>query len=113
MDSKESTEEHPNPEAALAEDVTGPPVAAADPELNHADSAHEQDGLEEAAEDVAVEIVDGVRRIKRLCRYPGCTRVIKSQGHCQRHGAKAKRCRIVGCDKQAQGTHVSERLYLF
>jgi hypothetical protein len=42
---------------------------------------------------------------KRLCRYPNCTRVIKSQGHCQRHGAKAKRCKVQGCDKQAQGTH--------
>jgi hypothetical protein len=42
---------------------------------------------------------------KRLCRYPDCTRVIKSQGHCQRHGAKAKRCKVEGCDKQAQGTH--------
>jgi hypothetical protein len=45
------------------------------------------------------------KKPKRLCRYPGCNRVIKSQGHCQRHGAKAKRCRIEGCDKQAQGTH--------
>jgi hypothetical protein len=42
---------------------------------------------------------------KRLCRFPGCNRVIKSQGHCQRHGAKTKRCRFSGCDKQAQGTH--------
>lgn len=42
---------------------------------------------------------------KRLCRYPGCTKVIKSQGHCQRHGAKAKRCKVEGCEKQAQGTH--------
>jgi hypothetical protein len=42
---------------------------------------------------------------KRTCRHPGCTKVIKSQGHCQRHGAKAKRCRVDGCDKQAQGTH--------
>lgn len=24
---------------------------------------------------------------------------------CQRHGAKAKRCRVDGCEKQAQGTH--------
>ena len=29
----------------------------------------------------------------------------KSQGHCQRHGAVAKRCRVEGCEKQAQGTH--------
>lgn len=35
----------------------------------------------------------------------GCNKVIKSQGHCQRHGAKAKRCKVDGCDKQAQGTH--------
>ncbi|GKY90705.1 hypothetical protein MPSEU_000043900 [Mayamaea pseudoterrestris] len=45
------------------------------------------------------------KKAKRLCRFPGCIRVIKSQGHCQRHGAKVKRCRIEGCDKQAQGTH--------
>jgi hypothetical protein len=37
--------------------------------------------------------------------FQGCTKVIKSQGHCQRHGAKAKRCKVDGCDKQAQGTH--------
>ena len=43
---------------------------------------------------------------KRLCRFPGCERVIKSQGHCQRHGARAKRCRYPGgCERQAQGTH--------
>lgn len=40
---------------------------------------------------------------KRLCRFPGCERVIKSQGHCQRHGAKVKRCSHKGCTKQAQG----------
>jgi hypothetical protein len=40
---------------------------------------------------------------KRLCRFPGCQRVIKSQGHCQRHGAKAKRCRVEGkCSKRNQ-----------
>jgi hypothetical protein len=74
-----------------------------------------------AAQAVALQLVEGGRsggekdadsgqegpskKPKRLCRYPGCNRVIKSQGHCQRHGAKAKRCRIEGCDKQAQGTH--------
>ena len=40
-----------------------------------------------------------------LCRFPGCTKVIKSQGHCQKHGARAKRCKVPGCEKQAQGTH--------
>jgi hypothetical protein len=72
-----------------------------------------------AAQAVALQLVEGgggekdadsgqegpSKKPKRLCRYPGCNRVIKSQGHCQRHGAKAKRCRIEGCDKQAQGTH--------
>ena len=53
---------------------------------------------------------NGRKPSKRLCRYPGCTRVIKSQGHCQRHGARAKRCRIEGCEKQAQGTvRIQER----
>ena len=42
---------------------------------------------------------------KRLCRHAGCCRVIKSQGLCQKHGAKAKRCKVEGCEKQAQGTH--------
>jgi hypothetical protein len=74
-----------------------------------------------AAQAVAIQMVEGKgdreaagdsgqeggpsKKPKRLCRYPGCNRVIKSQGHCQRHGAKAKRCRIESCDKQAQGTH--------
>ena len=54
---------------------------------------------------MAAEISGDYVKRKRLCRFPGCTKVIKSQGHCQRHGAKAKRCKIDGCDKQAQGTH--------
>jgi hypothetical protein len=45
---------------------------------------------------------ESVPKKRRLCRHPGCSKVIKSQGHCQRHGAKAKRCKIDGCDKQAQ-----------
>jgi len=63
--------------------------------------------LEEAVEDVVTDTASGepTPKKKRLCRYPGCTKVIKSQGHCQRHGAKAKRCKVEGCDKQAQGTH--------
>eukprot|EP00980_Cylindrotheca_fusiformis_P001138 scaffold318_cov110-Cylindrotheca_fusiformis.AAC.10 len=51
------------------------------------------------------QLNNGNNKKKRLCRTPGCNRVIKSQGHCQRHGAKAKRCKVAGCDKQAQGTH--------
>jgi hypothetical protein len=77
----------------------------------------EQVAVEEAVEDAVDEITDGdeleaeidadgntrmLPKKRRLCRYPGCTKVIKSQGHCQRHGARAKRCKVEGCDKQAQ-----------
>lgn len=44
-----------------------------------------------------------VKHKRRFCRVEGCTRIVKSQGTCQRHGAKAKECKIVGCVKQAQG----------
>jgi len=40
---------------------------------------------------------------RRLCRFPGCTKVVKSQGACQRHGAKPKQCKMENCTKQAQG----------
>jgi hypothetical protein len=65
---------------------------------------------EDDDEDLEDNVIDEVgapdsAKKKRLCRTPGCTKVIKSQGHCQRHGAKAKRCKVDGCDKQAQGTH--------
>ena len=56
--------------------------------------------LAEVIQEEALKLVK-----KRMCKFPGCSRVIKSQGHCQRHGAKPKRCSVSGCDKQAQGTH--------
>jgi hypothetical protein len=40
---------------------------------------------------------------RRYCRTVGCTRIVKSQGLCQRHGAKPRQCRVEGCGKQAQG----------
>eukprot|EP00569_Conticribra_weissflogii_P006280 CAMPEP_0171343922 /NCGR_PEP_ID=MMETSP0878-20121228/18284_1 /TAXON_ID=67004 /ORGANISM="Thalassiosira weissflogii, Strain CCMP1336" /LENGTH=521 /DNA_ID=CAMNT_0011846979 /DNA_START=21 /DNA_END=1586 /DNA_ORIENTATION=- len=42
---------------------------------------------------------------RRICRFPDCTRTVKSQGHCQKHGAKAKRCKFPDCNSQAQGSH--------
>ncbi|KAL7545239.1 hypothetical protein ACHAWF_008589 [Thalassiosira exigua] len=42
---------------------------------------------------------------KRMCKFPGCVRTVKAQGHCQRHGAKTKRCKAPGCKSQAQGSH--------
>ena len=41
-------------------------------------------------------------RKKRICRFPGCTNSIKSHGHCQKHGAKPKRCKVPGCEAQRQ-----------
>lgn len=40
---------------------------------------------------------------RRFCRFEGCARVVKSQGLCQRHGAKPCMCKVIGCFKQAQG----------
>lgn len=42
---------------------------------------------------------------RRTCRFPGCIKTIKSQGHCQRRGARPKRCKVEGCERQAQGIH--------
>lgn len=40
---------------------------------------------------------------RRFCRAEGCNRIVKSQGLCQRHGAKPRKCKVEGCEKQAQG----------
>lgn len=40
---------------------------------------------------------------RRFCKVEGCNRIVKSQGLCQRHGAKPQKCRVVECSKQAQG----------
>lgn len=42
-------------------------------------------------------------KTKRFCRIEGCTKIVKSQGLCQRHGAKTRLCKVEGCPKQAQG----------
>lgn len=42
---------------------------------------------------------------RRFCKVEGCSRIVKSQGVCQRHGAKPRKCRIVDCPKQAQGNY--------
>jgi hypothetical protein len=40
---------------------------------------------------------------RRYCHADGCTSIVKSQGLCQRHGAKPRKCRVESCTKQAQG----------
>jgi len=42
---------------------------------------------------------------RRKCHFPGCQRTIKSQRHCQKHGAVVKKCKVDDCPKQAQGRH--------
>lgn len=44
-----------------------------------------------------------VKYRRRTCKFANCNRVVKSQGVCQRHGARTKLCRAIGCQKQAQG----------
>ncbi|KAI2495712.1 hypothetical protein MHU86_18801 [Fragilaria crotonensis] len=82
--------------------------------MTGSDDNKKDEEVDETVNDVVEQMVgltddDGkggnLPKKRRLCRYPGCTKVIKSQGHCQRHGARAKRCKMDGCDKQAQGTH--------
>ena len=46
-----------------------------------------------------------VKHKRRFCRHEGCQRIVKSQGLCQRHGAKPRKCKISGCVKQAQGNY--------
>jgi hypothetical protein len=46
---------------------------------------------------------DLLKHKRRYCRAEGCDRIVKSQGLCQRHGAKPKICLVNGCTKQAQG----------
>jgi hypothetical protein len=40
---------------------------------------------------------------RRFCRIHECGKIVKSQGLCQRHGAKTKKCKMDHCPKQAQG----------
>ncbi len=79
--------------------------------MTGSDDDKKDEEVDETVNDVVEQLVgltddDGkgsnLPKKRRLCRYPGCTKVIKSQGHCQRHGARAKRCKMDGCDKQAQ-----------
>ena len=42
---------------------------------------------------------------RRYCKVEGCIRIVKSQGVCQRHGAKPRKCKIATCTKQAQGNY--------
>jgi hypothetical protein len=44
-----------------------------------------------------------VKHKRRYCGIPGCRSIVKSQGVCQRHGAKPRKCRVETCAKQAQG----------
>jgi hypothetical protein len=41
---------------------------------------------------------------RRYCRQSGCHRIVKSQGLCQKHGAIPKKCKMMDCEKQAQGS---------
>ena len=44
-----------------------------------------------------------VKHKRRFCKVIDCCRTVKSQGLCQRHGAKTRTCKVETCNKQAQG----------
>ena len=54
---------------------------------------------------VASKVEKPLKHKRRFCKVVGCTRIVKSQGVCQRHGAKSTKCKIEGCAKQAQGSY--------
>jgi hypothetical protein len=54
------------------------------------------------AANVAVD-AGHLKHKRRFCRHEGCNRIVKSQGLCQRHGAKVRQCIVEGCKKGAQG----------
>ena len=77
-----------------------------DPDLLEAATAgYPFHSSEEGTAAAAADTTENSNRKRRICRFPKCSRVIKSQGHCQRHGAAVKRCKVDGCDKQVQGTY--------
>lgn len=56
---------------------------------------------------ISIMVVDrddsNVKHKRRYCRIPNCSKIVKSQGLCQRHGAKTRKCKVEECQKQAQG----------
>ena len=60
----------------------------------------------EAGTSPSLESDESAKKLKhkrRYCRHEGCTSIVKSQGLCQRHGAKPRMCKVDRCTKQAQG----------
>jgi hypothetical protein len=57
----------------------------------------------EASVAASIDAEKILKHKRRYCRAAGCTKIVKSQGLCQRHGAKPRQCRVASCGKQAQG----------
>lgn len=56
-----------------------------------------------SSKEAAAAAAKHLKHKRRFCRVDGCTRIVKSQGLCQRHGAKPRKCKVETCEKQAQG----------
>lgn len=67
-----------------------------------------EDAPDAAAAPATADAKRKVSRPKRLCRFPGCNKVVKSQGACQKHGAKPKKCKVPDCNRQSQGNFDGE-----
>lgn len=52
---------------------------------------------------ISSDVIKAIKHKRRYCREEGCTNIVKSQGLCQRHGAKPRMCKVENCSKQAQG----------
>jgi len=44
----------------------------------------------------------GAKRVRKTCRYEGCTKHVVGGEVCVRHGAKVKTCSYDGCTKQCK-----------
>ena len=95
---------------AYAEPVIPAPAVAAAADATDADAATGGGvtAVYRGSSPSAARAAPAERKKSKTCKFPGCNKSIKSQGHCQKHGAKPKRCRVAGCEKQAQGTHDGE-----
>lgn len=71
--------------------------------MNEHSNAMKQASTAAATTVVATSPRPPTKHKRRFCRIEGCDRIVKSQGLCQRHGAKPCKCKVPGCGKQAQG----------
>ena len=82
-----------------------PPKTVTMNSLNITASSQQGTAVAAAVADASQPLDDRtVKHKRRYCKVLGCSRIVKGQGLCQRHGAATKKCQVSGCSKQAQGS---------